>query len=1021
MQAQQGNKYITNFSPSQYKASDQNWGSVQDKDGVMFFANLNGVLIYNGIKWETVILPNEENVTSIDIDENNKIFIGAENEFGYLYQNTKGKYCYKSLVDSILKTKNEFSIIWATYCIDDVVYFCANEKIYLFENNKLISFSPEKDRFHTFFKIGTHLFVREYEVGFKVIENNQLHFVLGSELFSDKKVYAMLPLSEEDFIVASRNGGIYRMNYNAKHPSQSTFEKTNSTLDKWLNDYDLYCGKKIENNTFALGSLKNGVILIDSNLKIKSFINSNKGLQDDAIKNITIDANKNIWLSLNKGITLFENNTPISYFGKTDGISGVVENSIIFLNSIYIATDKGLLKYDSIKEKFISTDISSPCYVLSKTDKDLFITSNDGTYSFNGKSFHLINEELSYSCAFNKSNNNLYVGTENGLLILNYKGDIIKRFDDLGSIRSIAFDKNNNCALGTSKNGVYVLTTNGNLKKLGLKNGLLKIVETTVFNFNGNIYIAMDGGFFAMNIDFTKIDKAKGFEKKEGWVVETPTQINNQIWFQSSLKDNVKESIKEISVFDYYNNKFNLIFTYLNRIQNSNIKHFLHNEKYIYISTNQGLYLYELNKYILPKKFNIVLTKISLGIDTIENITQDFNPTLITDYNHNELQIIPSATSFYESQKIEFSYYLEGKETEFRNYETKQVIEYNNLHEGDYIFHIKAKDILHNETKELTFKFSVNPPWYRSILAYIAYILLSIALIALIIKFYTKRLKQKNIELENTITERTKTIVSQNHELEHKNKEITDSINYAQRIQKSLLASNALLSKNLKNYFVFFQPKDIVSGDFYWGAELSNNQFALVTADSTGHGVPGAIMSMLNISCLNESIEAHKHIEPKDILNSTRQKIIKHLANDGSESGGKDGMDCSIICFNFEKNKFTYSAANNPIWVVRNNELIELKADKMPVGKHDKDNQSFTQHEFEFQKNDIIYTLTDGMPDQFGGPKGKKYMYKQLKEFLLTICNLPMEEQKNSLEKSFQNWKNNLEQVDDVLLIGVKI
>lgn len=195
----------------------------------------------------------------------------------------------------------------------------------------------------------------------------------------------------------------------------------------------------------------------------------------------------------------------------------------------------------------------------------------------------------------------------------------------------------------------------------------------------------------------------------------------------------------------------------------------------------------------------------------------------------------------------------------------------------------------------------------------------------------------------------------------------------------------------------------------------------LVTADSTGHGVPGAIMSMLNISCLNEAIEGQRLTHPKDILNYTRNKIIKHLSNDGSEDGGKDGMDCSLINFDLTNNKLIYSAANNPIWVVRNKELIELKPDKMPVGKHDRDNQSFNEQLFDLQKDDLIYTLTDGMPDQFGGPKGKKFMYKQLKELLIDISQLPMLQQKERLQSEFMNWKSDMEQVDDVLVIGIKI
>ena len=277
------------------------------------------------------------------------------------------------------------------------------------------------------------------------------------------------------------------------------------------------------------------------------------------------------------------------------------------------------------------------------------------------------------------------------------------------------------------------------------------------------------------------------------------------------------------------------------------------------------------------------------------------------------------------------------------------------------------------------------------------------------------------------ITDQNVTIKSQKNLVEEQHKEITDSINYAQRIQRSLLASDKLLKTNLPDYFVFFQPKDIVSGDFYWGSVLNNGLFALAIADSTGHGVPGAIMSMLNIACLNESVEAGKFTEPKDILNNTRVKIIEHLANDGSIEGGKDGMDCSLMSFDFKNRKLLYSGANNPVWISRFNpdnsvyELLELSPDKMPVGKHDKDMTSFSQQSLELKQNDMIFAFTDGMPDQFGGPIGKKYMYRKLKELMTKISSLPLNEQKEVIASSFRDWKGDLEQVDDVCIIGIRV
>ncbi|MBL7911294.1 MAG: tetratricopeptide repeat protein [Bacteroidia bacterium] len=301
------------------------------------------------------------------------------------------------------------------------------------------------------------------------------------------------------------------------------------------------------------------------------------------------------------------------------------------------------------------------------------------------------------------------------------------------------------------------------------------------------------------------------------------------------------------------------------------------------------------------------------------------------------------------------------------------------------------------------------------------YFIVGFVLVGLLAVFIYRGYRQKN--RANAIIEAQKKEVEHQKELiEEKNKEVSDSIHYAQRIQKALLASEKILNERLNDYFVFFKPKDIVSGDFYWASVLPNGHFGLVTADSTGHGVPGAIMSILNISCLNEAVNAQNLSEPNEILNYTRKKIIEHLANDGSAEGGKDGMDCSLISFDPDKKELRYAAANNPVWIVRaQTELLEFAPNKMPVGKHDRDAVSFSQHTIPLQKGDIIYVFTDGMPDQFGGPKGKKFMYKQLKDVLISINSLPMREQKEKLYATINNWMANVEQVDDITVIGIRI
>ena len=269
--------------------------------------------------------------------------------------------------------------------------------------------------------------------------------------------------------------------------------------------------------------------------------------------------------------------------------------------------------------------------------------------------------------------------------------------------------------------------------------------------------------------------------------------------------------------------------------------------------------------------------------------------------------------------------------------------------------------------------------------------------------------------LEDTVRDRTAEVVLQKNIIEEKQKEVVDSINYAKRIQYTLLANDSFLKKFLKDHFVIFRPKDIVSGDFYW-ATKTETHFYLAVCDSTGHGVPGAFMSLLNISFLNEAINEKKISEPNKVLDYVRQRLIKNISKDG----GQDGMDAILLCFDLETKEVTYAAANNSPLIIREGEIIEYEADKMPVGIGIR-NEPFRLFKLDVLKEDTILVYTDGFADQFGGPKGKKFKYKQLKENLIANHHLPLTEQKEKLVSVFESWKGNLEQVDDVCFIGIKI
>lgn len=281
--------------------------------------------------------------------------------------------------------------------------------------------------------------------------------------------------------------------------------------------------------------------------------------------------------------------------------------------------------------------------------------------------------------------------------------------------------------------------------------------------------------------------------------------------------------------------------------------------------------------------------------------------------------------------------------------------------------------------------------------------------------FIQKRKAGKLLENKNKLLENANEEIShQKEELSEKQKEIVDSINYAKKIQTTLLASEDLLNGNLEGHFILFKPKDIVSGDFTWAAK-KDNLFYFACCDSTGHGVPGAFMSLLNIGFLSEAIKERSILKPGEIFNYVRDRLIETIGKDEQQ----DGFDGIIICIN-SLGEITYAASNNSPLIIRNKECIQLTCNKMPVGKGVK-TDSFDTFTMNYQKNDQLYLFTDGYADQFGGPKGKKFKYKPLQQLLVDYANEPLSVQKEKLEKAFEKWKGNLEQVDDVCIIGIKL
>ena len=274
----------------------------------------------------------------------------------------------------------------------------------------------------------------------------------------------------------------------------------------------------------------------------------------------------------------------------------------------------------------------------------------------------------------------------------------------------------------------------------------------------------------------------------------------------------------------------------------------------------------------------------------------------------------------------------------------------------------------------------------------------------------------KELSLERDLIAK---ISEQKDKIELQQKALEESLEYASSIQSALLPDLRYLYKLFPQSFVLFKPRDIVSGDFFWYAR-KGSRVAITAADCTGHGVPGAFMSMLGISFLNEIVS--KSIpRANTILNRLRENVMKALHQTGELSENKDGMDISLCVIDLNEMELDFSGAFNPLYLIRNGVLIETRGDKMPIGINAVVEKSFSNHTIKLEEGDLIYLFSDGYPDQFGGPHDKKFKYSALKDLLIRIHRKPMETQKKELERSFIRWKADSEQVDDVLLIGIKI
>lgn len=756
-----------------------------------------------------------------------------------------------------------------------------------------------------------------------------------------------------------------------------------------------------------------------------------QGLLGNYILSLTTDYEDNLWIGTLEGATLFNNESFVSY-SNDESVKGKGINCLFIdvSNENYLlGTDaKGLTNFNSKstnefnKITGIKEIEKATIFSITKDERDLiWIGAAEGIFVIEkiGTTYKLIKDYTKISKeAFrgalkiiHDSKGNTWVASSGyGLLKIGKDKDTIfstKKGFASDNLLSVFEDSKSNIWIGTLDKGL--IKYNGNtFKNISEKEGFTyRAVASITEDKKGNLYFGTDknGLIIYDGKSFKSISILDGLCSNS---VES-IQWDN---FENCLWVGTTKGINKISFTD--NLLIDKLHTYKEQegfkgdeINMNNIA--IDKNGLVWFGSKDGLYCYN-RKYdkenIIPTKLHT--TQIRLGYKFFDwknysdssEIFYHLPINLKLPYDKNSLTFYVNA---FTTNNVNYTYKLEGYDNEWSPLTEDNKAVFTNIPSGkEYTFKVKALNSKGIWTKEEIFSFSIKSPWWQTLWFY------SICVLIVLLGVYSYiKIRASNKEIK-----KQKLVV------EEKNREITQSIEYALRIQTAILPPNKIVKQYLENSFILYKPKDIVAGDFYW-METIDDLVLFAACDCTGHGVPGAMVSVVCHNALNRAVREFGLTNPAAILDKTAEIVIENFSK--SEEDIKDGMDISLCAYNSKLKTIQWAGANNPIWVFKEGELIETKADKQPIGMNE-DRKPFTNHTFNLNIGDTIYLFTDGFADQFGGETGQKKLTKRrFKELLKSIQDKPLSVQGIELDKFITNYSKQVEQIDDILVIGVKI
>jgi ligand-binding sensor domain-containing protein/serine phosphatase RsbU (regulator of sigma subunit) len=951
-----------------------------------------GITRFNGRSFEKIILPDSvirSNITSINQDKDDNLWITTESDGALIIKNpfdAAGSLRYEHYLKGESLGDQVFSSLITK---DGSLFFITNVGIRKYDKkgNSFGIFLPKG--LFTYFSISVmfedsrgDIWFGAYNGGLSKLDHkdNSIRYYRTSEGLASNWITSIAEDREGNIWAghwkdASNAGGITKIEPSGKIKIYNT--------SNGLHDDHIWCIVPDHEGNILIGTTDQGLEIFKGE-KFISF-SSQDGLVHNQVNAVTESRNGEMWFGTNKGISEYKKEGDKTTFHLYDQNS-FISNQISFFkkdrnNNIWIGTsDQGVLMYNTPARRFVSQPrinenlnyFGSITAMEITRDGALWIGTIGGLVGYNILNDRYIGTYTQGSglagneitALFCDSKNNLWIGAgKNKGLTVMQKGmiRIVKNVKDI-TPTCMTEDKNGKIWIGTDASGILVMDKDGIVEEYALAEGLLsKHINLLYCDAHNNIYVGT-------NLGLNKIDqqhhKVLSYTKRVGF---TGIETRPNAWFQDS-------------------------------------------KGYLWLGTANGAI-----------RCNLELLAVEDSAKPVIHINEMYIKGVLSDMvngeklsgSQNDITFNYNSISIGNPEGITYYTLLEGYDDNWQKMGNENARSLIKLPPGRYTFKVKAR----NESGEWTihaaeYHFRILAPPYKRGYFIISVICIIIASIIAYIKIRERNLIYEKRILEARVQERTQELQEANTELSIRNKDILDSITYAKRIQLAILPSDIPFSQT----FILYKPKDIVSGDFYWMNVAGGKEF-MAAVDCTGHGVPGAFMSFIGYTSLNKIIIEQNIYKPSGILNRLNEEVAATLHQKG-EAIVNDGMDIALVCYTPETGILEYAGAFNPLVLVRNDELMEIKADRFAIGHSVGKEKFFTNHELKLEKGDNVYLYSDGYADQFGGPDEKKFKTATLKEQLVKISSLSSERKLKSLDTAFEDWKGNCEQIDDVLVMG---